>query len=320
MSSLVEVAHIGKPKWSWFIAGILATLVVSGLSIPGLYRSRDAAERANALAHQQMTVGLATYSNSLEKTQTVAQLAEPVADAALGRKIIRTSSLEMVVQHPAEAANRIASIAEGLGGYIVSAADGGEKAKAAILTIRVPAAQFELARAEIRKIGVTVESEKIDTQDVTSQYVDQDATLRNLKAEEAQYLGILKQATTVKDMLSVSEKLSEVRGQIEQQQAEFNTLSQQIEAVAITISLRTEAEAKEFGLNWRPWYQIKLAAGDGLEGIATYVSAMTAILFYVPTVLLWIATILIALLGGFKTVNWIGRRWLGWNTNVAPGQ
>ena len=47
-------------------------------------------------------------------------------------------------------------------------------------------------------------------------------TFRNLKAEEQQYLLILKQAKTVKDKLDVSEKLSDVRGQTEQQQAEFN--------------------------------------------------------------------------------------------------
>ena len=38
-------------------------------------------------------------------------------------------------------------------------------------------------------------------------------------------------------MLAVTEHLSEVRGQIEQQQAEFNALSRQIETVALTISL-----------------------------------------------------------------------------------
>ena len=45
---------------------------------------------------------------------------------------------------------------------------------------------------------------------------------------------ILKQANSVKDMLAVTEHLSEVRGQIEQQQAEFNALSRQIETVALT--------------------------------------------------------------------------------------
>ncbi len=92
-------------------------------------------------------------------------------------------------------------LAEGLGGYLVSADGGGKNATAGMLTIRIPAARFEEARAEIRKLGLRIESEKVDAQDVTRQYVDQDANLRNLRAEEAEYLAILKQAHTVKDML-----------------------------------------------------------------------------------------------------------------------
>ena len=67
----------------------------------------------------------------------------------------------------------------------MSAEGGGQNATAGTLTIRVPAARFEEARAEIRKLGLRVESEKIDAQDVSRQYVDQDANLRNLRAEEA---------------------------------------------------------------------------------------------------------------------------------------
>jgi hypothetical protein len=45
---------------------------------------------------------------------------------------------------------------------------------------RQRAARFEEARAEIRKLGLRVESEKVQAQDVTRQYVDEDANLRNL--------------------------------------------------------------------------------------------------------------------------------------------
>jgi hypothetical protein len=183
-----------------------------------------------------------------------------------------------------------------------------------VLTIRVPAARYEQMRTGIRGLGLRVESERVEAQDVTRQYVDQDANLRNLRAEETQYLAIMKQARTVKDLLAVSEKVSEVRGQIEQQQAEFNALAQQVETVAITISLRTEAEAQVFGLNWRPGYQLKLALRDGLEGLANYATAMTAILFYLPAALLWVGTILMILGGGWRLVRWVGRRWFGWTT------
>ena len=173
---------------------------------------------------------------------------------------------------------------------------------------------------EIRKLGLRIENEKIEAADVTQQYVDQDARLRNLHAEEGQYLTILKQAGAVKDLLAVSEKLSEVRGQIEQQQAEFNALSQQIETVAITVSLRTEAETQVFGLDWRPLYQLKLALRDGLDSVATYATAMTTILFYLPATLLWLSTILLATLGGWRAIRWIGRRFLGWKPNQATAQ
>jgi hypothetical protein len=51
----------------------------------------------------------------------------------------------------------------------------------------------------------------MEAEDVTRQYVDEQAHLRNLRAQEAQYLTILKQAKTVKDTLDISEKLNAVR-------------------------------------------------------------------------------------------------------------
>jgi len=247
--------------------------------------------------------------------QTMAFLGAPASrtaapqDADADRKMVRTSSIDLVVQKPGEAAEKIRALAEDLGGFLVSSqVSGGQASTSGSLTIRVPAARFEEARAGIRKLGLRVESERIEAQDVTRQYVDQEANLRNLRAEEAQYLVILKQAKTVKDTLEVSEKLSGVRGQIEQQQAEFEALSKQIETVAITISLQAEAEARVFGLNWRPLYQMKLALRDGLDGLATYASTMTAIVFFLPTIVLWLATILVGAAVGWRVLRWVGRR------------
>ncbi|PYX48514.1 MAG: hypothetical protein DMG83_01315 [Acidobacteria bacterium] len=152
---------------------------------------------------------------------------------------------------------------------------------------------------------------------VTRQYVDMEARLRNLRAEEAQYLTIMKSAYKVDDLLEVTQKLSEVRGQIEQQQAEFQTLSKQIETVAITISLRTLADTQVFGLNWRPLYQLKLALRNGLDALADYATTMAAILFYVPVILAWSITILFAGVVAWRALRWTGRRFLDWHA-AAP--
>jgi hypothetical protein len=244
--------------------------------------------------------------------------APPAAPQEVERKTIRTSSIDLIVQKPAEAAEKIRRLAEGMGGFLVtSQISGGEDATSGSLTVRVPAVRFEEARREVRKLALRVESEGTEAQDVTRQYVDQEANLRNLRAEEAQYLTILRQARTVKDTLDVSEKLSEVRGQIEQQQAEFNALSKQIETVAISIMLRTEAEARVFGLNWRPLYSIKLAMRDGLDGLASYASSMTAFVFLLPSVVLWLATILAGAALAWRGLRWVGRRWFGWGRKAA---
>jgi hypothetical protein len=237
------------------------------------------------------------------------------------RKVVRTCALDLVVQKTGEAAEQVRGIAERLGGFLVSSeVRGDDDLSGGALTVRVPAARFEEARAEIRKLALKIENEKIDAEDVTRQYVDQAANLRNLKAEESQYLSILKQAKTVKDTLEVSEKISDVRGRIEQQQAEFETLSKQIETVAISVTLRTQAEARVMGLNWRPLFQLKLAIRDGLDGLANYASEIIAFLFFLPTILLWLATVVMGCALSWKLLRWVGARWFGWKRTAIPVQ
>jgi len=269
--------------------------VVGG--VPGGYASDEKAPL------QASVTGLSLGSAQTRPMRSVPKIAIPD-----DRKMIRTSAMDLIVKNPRDASDKIRQLAEQFGGFLVSSdIYGGDEASSASLTIRVPAARFEDARAEIRMLGLRVESEKLEAQDVTRQYVDQAARLRNLRAQETQYLGILQQAKTVQDTLDVSDKLDEVRGEIEQQQAEFDALSKQVETVALTISLRAEAEAKVFGLNWRPLYQLKLTARQGLDSVGDYASAMAAFLFYLPTVLLWLATILICAAAGWRILRWAGK-------------
>lgn len=221
------------------------------------------------------------------------------------RFMVRTASFDLEVKNPAQCAENIRSIAERLGGYLVSSEIGDDRyAAAATIAIRIPAAHYQEMRDELRKLAIRVESEKADANDVTRDYVDKEARLRNLRAQENQYLAILKHAATIKDTLDVSDKLSSVRGQIEAQQAEFAALHMQVETVAIAISLSAETDTQVFGIHWRPVYELKLAARDGLDSLAAYAAIMTAALFRLPAFLLWVATIL--------TIGWIGWRSSRW--------
>jgi hypothetical protein len=186
--------------------------------------------------------------------------------------------------------------------------------------VRIPSEHFEEARAEIRRLGLHVDSERVEAEDVTLQYVDLDARLKNLRNEEAQYLSIMRRANTVKDTLEVSEKLSEVRGQIEERQAEFQALSKQVETVAISVSLRTEADARVLGLNWRPLYQLKVAMREGLNSLGNYAAAMAGFLFMLPAILLWLTTILLSAAAGWRILRWASRVFFGWPQSSIPAK
>jgi len=148
----------------------------------------------------------------------------------------------------------------------------------------------------------------IESSDVTKQYVDHEATLKNYRAEEAPYLEIMRHATAVKDVLAVSEKLADVRGRIEKTEGEFRYLSQQVSMSAFVVSLRSETEAQVFGLRWRPAYNIRVAVRDGPPSLANYADAMVALLMRLPTIALWAATLLLAVKYGYALLR---RYWAG---------
>jgi len=313
--------------------GGAVVLLAAWLATPNLMRSRSSADEAvRWAASQQMYEGTRFQDSalhdagpvSLSKTGAVVAELKSAAStkaqtATSDRKMVRTGALELIVISPADAAEQISRMAESMGGYLEAAQIGGTKeAPTAALTIRIPATRFEDAKAGMRKLAAHVESEKTDAQDVTRQYVDMEARLRNLRAEEAQYLAIMKSAYKVDDLIEVSQKVSEVRGEIEQQQAEFQTLSKQVETVAITVSLRAVADAQVFGLTWRPLYQLKVAARDGLDAMADYATTMTAILCYAPVILAWSLTILFGGVFGWRLFRWGSRRFVAAQAAVVP--
>lgn len=315
---------LGSRKWlktGWLITAVLVA-VYGGVIRPSRAFRGVAMEKTTALAAiERNRHWLVPLPQSVDNATLVAGVVGGVpggvasrsapmmsylstSDALADRKLVRTSSIDLLVKSPAESAERIRSLTERVGGFLVkSQTNGAHDATNASLTIRVPVARFAEVGAEIRKLGLRVEREQMDAEDETRQYVDQQARLRNLRAQETQYLTILKQAKTVKDTLDVSEKLNGVRGDIEQQQAEFEALSKQVETVAITVSLHSEAEANVFGLHWRPLYELKLAVMQGLEGLADYATAMFSFVFYLPAILLWLATILVGAALGWKILR-----------------
>jgi uncharacterized protein DUF4349 len=165
-----------------------------------------------------------------------------------------------------QAMTKIRAMVEALGGFVEKSSETNMGSQAATLTVRVPADSLDRAMTQVRSVAASVDREGIDARDVTRDYVDLDARLRNAKAE-ARYLEILKKPTTIKDTLNGAEKLSNVRSRIEQLQGEMNYLNSQTEMSVLGISLQAEAGSTLLGVKWRPLRQAKIAVGDMISGL-----------------------------------------------------
>ncbi|HJW99862.1 MAG TPA: DUF4349 domain-containing protein [Terriglobales bacterium] len=301
-----------------FCAASGVLLIISALAVPNLLRVRDQAHnipQPTMVYEDQAGSPAADRGMPMQATLTAPNAMTYFAPSAMSqgkslpdRKIARTSSMDLVVSHPADQVEKIRAYVDSLGGYFErSEISGSQDSATASITIAVPSPKLEEVKAELRELSITVEREKTEAQDMTRQYVDVQARMRNLRAEEAQYLQIMHNAAKVQDMLDVGEKLSEVRGQIEQAQAEFESLSKQVEMVSIAVSLRSQPEATEFALNWKPTQQLKISLHDALDGVADYATAMSAALLYLPVIVLWLATIILGGAAGWRILRWIAR-------------
>ena len=121
------------------------------------------------------------------------------------------------------------------------------------MTIRVPADAYASVMSQLRGIAKETVSETSDASEVTEEYTDLQARLRNLGATEARYLELLARAATIDEILTVQDRLNTVRLEIEQVTGRINVLNNLTDFATITVRLSLPpaiAEASGDNQNW----------------------------------------------------------------------
>lgn len=230
------------------------------------------------------------------------------SETSIPRKLIRNASLELLVNDVGQSIAKIGAIVSGVGGYVEKSMQTNSGGHSASMTVRVPAGRLDQVIADIKQLATTVDRESVEVRDVTREYIDLDARLRNAQAEEAQYLQIMKRAATIKDTLDVTEKLSDVRGRIEQMQGEMKLLTSQIDLSSLEISLRAESDAAVAGIHWRPLRQAKIAVGEMVSGLADWADSVIAFLINLPLIGVWLISIVVLVLLAIRILRFVWRR------------
>jgi hypothetical protein len=165
----------------------------------------------------------------------------PINDSAY---IVRTGSLDIEVNDMPATLQQAQGLITGLGGYIAGSKESDDpNQQYASITYRVPVERWFDALTGLRALGTRVVSENTEAADVTADVVDLDARLTNLHAAETQYQGIMARATTIDDVLKVQDALNDVRGQIEQLQAQRDNLANRASLATLTVTWQVPTNA-----------------------------------------------------------------------------
>ena len=282
------------------VIAVLALALLLAVGTPNLLRSRMAAHVSGFAAQERdfrLNAGLDLGFEDLVHAD--------------GPKIIRASRLDLRVADCAETQKKIESIAAAESGFIESSE---VEPDTAILKLRVPSSQFESARARLKALAIQVTQDTVNAADVSKQYVDKEARLRNLRSAEQQYLEIMKRSHTVPDVLAVTKELSQVRGEIERADAELRLLKDQVDMASIEVRLSADRQTPA-GIHWAPGSSAKQAWHDLVQSLANFVDFLIWLVINIPMLLLWGVTIyLLALVCWFL----LKKAWRGVK-RMSPG-
>lgn len=186
------------------------------------------------------TAGLAAESGDqfgrrAEVTKTAADEAEATEGEA-DRLMVYRGMVAVEVARVEDAIARFVARAQEWGGYLSARQDNQ-------VTVRVPAARFQDAMAELRGMG-RVLGESMQAEDVTKQHMDLSIRLENARKARDRLLELLGKADKVEDILKIEEQLRRLTEEIERMEGELKWLKDQVAMSTVTGTFRAMAETR----------------------------------------------------------------------------
>lgn len=112
-----------------------------------------------------------------------------------------------------------------------------QEAEQAYVTLRVPGPQLRPVLDLLAALG-TEESRSVSSQDVTEQYIDTEARLKNAIALRDRLKALLGQAKDVKDILEIEKELTRVQADIDSMDGRLKKLKGQVDFAQIDLTLQ----------------------------------------------------------------------------------
>jgi hypothetical protein len=185
------------------------------------------------------------------------------------RLVIENADLAIVVKDPKARMAEINTLANELGGYVVSSnlyqsfTSFGQEVPEASIVIRVPSERLDEALNRIKEGAVDVNYENRSGQDVTNIYIDLQAQLKAKQAAEAKLLEIMDEATRAEDVLAIYLQVQQVQTEIEQLKGQIKYYDESVATSSISVRLIAEEGTQPISIGpWTPEGAAKEAIQD----------------------------------------------------------
>ena len=220
---------------------ILVAVVACSSAASSAGSGSAAGRPAEATKQGQTDAGAPTTTTTTPKDVV------PPLPTGQGPRVVRTASITVQVANGKfdAALTRLIDLAAREGGYVAGSnavSDGSDRIRTGTITFAVPSDKYEETISEVRASG-TVQAFNSSAQDVSAQYVDLQARLKNAEAQRDAMLALLQRATSINDILNIQNQVGQITGQIEQLKGQINYLEHATGFSTVNVTLREAAVA-----------------------------------------------------------------------------
>lgn len=238
----------------------------------------------------------------------------------IDRKVIYDATMQLEAAKTRLVFDRLTALVQGSGGFVAAATvqevEDDDDQPFISMTVRVPADRLTATLVEIRQEADRVVSESLSSQDVTEEFVDIEAQLRNLEALETELLALLAELRDNEDadpskLLQVFDQIRQTRGEIERLEGRKQLLENLVAMATLEIGISpSPASAPIVGEPaWEPLTVAKGALRDTIQ-------ALQAVADFLIRFVLNVLPILVITVGPIAGIAWLV--WRRWRRHAVP--
>ncbi len=293
-------------------AGMVFSLTACGSAAGSKYGINDLMDADFAVASSNETASASAQyydggfgtdtAESAEAADNTVTEEGAVSVTTTERKLIKNVDMNVETREYDKLLSAVENKVTELGGYIESldAYNGSSyynyrSTRNANMTIRIPKERLEEFLNTVSDLGnVTSRSENV--QDVTLTYVDLQSHRDALQTEQERLLQLLEQAESIEDIITIEQRLSDVRYQLESMESQLRSYDNQVDYSTVYLYI-DEVEVYTPVEEETAWERISTGFLDSLKSIGEGMKeAAIWFVIHIPYLVIWAIVIAVIVL------------------------